>query len=145
MPTQPASGYQIFSVWSGIMGFERAVLMGQVEHDLLIAIRKPKREKQRWALASLDRPRHVLPATCWKSHRVHFSRRCLMARYEYLHVLTRKDHVSRLFFSLRENISCSLILVSVAPDKTLFQLIITVELQMFSIVQHKYSTNDSKQ
>lgn len=59
MPTQPARGYQIFSVWSGIMGFERAVLMGQVEHDLLIAIRKPKRRKQRRALASLGRPPHM--------------------------------------------------------------------------------------
>lgn len=47
--------YQIFSVWLGSMGFERAVLMIQVEHDLLIAVSKPRRGKQRPVLTSLGR------------------------------------------------------------------------------------------
>ena len=47
MPARPACGYQIFSVWSGIMGFERNVPRRQVEHDRLIVVRKPKRETKK--------------------------------------------------------------------------------------------------
>lgn len=75
-PSRPARRYQIFSVWSGIMGFERAVLMRQVEHELLIAIRKPKRGKQRSCLTLLCRSPHTQTHThrgvneCFYGHRL---------------------------------------------------------------------------
>lgn len=57
-------GFQIFSVWSGIMGFERSVLRGQVEHDLLIAIRKPKRETKMRLGVVAKASTHAPSCTC---------------------------------------------------------------------------------
>lgn len=147
MPTQPTCGYQIFSIWSGIMGFERAALIGQVEHDLLIAIRKPKRGKQRRVLASLGRPPHMFSQVHAEKSQSAFLTALSRSHGldEYLHILTHKELFCN---SLQHYILCSLILFLWHKIRPLFQLIITVELQKpktFLIIKNKYSTNYPKQ
>lgn len=85
------------------MGFERAVLKGQVEHDLLIAIRKPKKGKQRRALVTLVRPRHMCSQVhARKSHSAFFTALSHGHGLDaYLHILPHKDsHLEYSFTAL---------------------------------------------